>query len=182
MAEGRGIMDERRSGTYGQFILRGAIWGIVASLVMALYAMIASAGLGQGFLTPLYGIASPIVGGRDMMASMSMVHVNIGPLLIGAIVHMMWGALYGVVFALLARQFGLQGVTGLIAGAVYGLIVMAIMMYIALPIVGAGGMPQTVGFSFGVEHVIFGVVLGLWPLLRPVEFDRARQTQELATP
>jgi len=62
------------------------------------------------------------------------------------------------------------------------LIVMAIMMYIALPIVGAGGMPQTVGFSFGVEHVIFGVVLGLWPLLRPVEFDRARQTQELATP
>ena len=174
-------MDETRGQTLTPFLLRGALWGVVASLVMALYAMIASAALGQGFLTPLYGIASPLVGGQDMMASMQTLHVNLGPLLVGAIVHMLWGALYGVIFAFLARQFGLAGPVGLVAGVVYGLLVMGFMMLIVLPIVGAGGMPKTVGFSFGVEHALFGLVLGLWPLLRPAAFRRDRLTATATT-
>lgn len=173
-------MDAARAGTLGRFVVRGAIWGIVASLVMAVYAMIASAAMGQGFLTPLYGIASPIVGERDMMDSMAMVHINIGPMLLGAIIHMLWGALYGVIFGLLARQFGLAGQVGMIAGIVYGLLVMVVMMVAVLPLVGAGGMPEMVGFSFGVEHVLFGLVLGLWPLLRPAEFARDGRATELA--
>lgn len=173
-------MDGTRAGTLGQCIVRGAVWGVVASLVMAMYAMIASAAMGQGFLTPLYGIAAPIVGERDMMESMAKVHVNVGPMLLGAIIHMMWGALYGVVFGLLARQFGLSGSAGLVAGIVYGLLVMVVMMVAVLPLVGAGGMPEMVGFSFGVEHVVFGLVLGLWPLLRPAEFARDARATELA--
>jgi len=174
-------MDGTRAGTVGQLALRGAIWGVVASLGMAMYAMIASAALGQGFLTPLYGIASPLVGEKDMMDSLMVVHVNIGPMLLGALIHMMWGALYGVVFALLARQFGLADSAALVGGVAFGLVVLVVMTFVVLPIVGAGGMPKMVGFSFGIEHVIFGMVLGLWPLLRPAEFTRTGQARELAT-
>lgn len=174
-------MEETRGQTLPSFLIRGALWGVVASLAMAMYAMIASAALGQGFLTPLYGIASPLVGAKDMMASMQMVHVNVGPLLVGAGVHMLWGALYGMIFGVLARQFGLAGPTGLIAGIVYGLLVMGFMTLVVLPIVGAGGMPKTVGFSFGIEHAIFGMALGLWPLLRPAEFRRDRLTATATT-
>lgn len=163
-------MDHSRSGGSTSLLVRGAVWGLIASLVMAMYAMIASAALGQGFLMPLYGIASPIIGDQDMMKSMQMVHVNVGPMLLGAIVHMMWGALYGIIFAFLARQFGLTGPTGLIAGTVFGLVVMGFMMVVVLPLVGAGAMPKMVGYSFGIEHALFGMVLGLWPLLRPAEF------------
>jgi len=165
-------MEDTGAHPLTQVLVRGAAWGIVASVAMAMYAMIASAVLGQGFLTPLYGIASPLVGDKDMMASMQMVHINVGPMLLGAIIHMMWGALYGVVFALLARQLGLAGPAGLAAGLVYGLLVMGVMMLVVLPLVGAGGMPKMVGFSFGIEHAIYGMVLGLWPLLRPAEFRR----------
>ena len=69
----------------------------------------------------------------------------------------------------------------MLAGIVFGLLVMGVMMVAVLPIVGAGGMPQMVGFSFGIEHVIFGMALGLWPLLRPAEFARPGQARELAT-
>lgn len=165
-------MEDSRSRTSASLLVRGAIWGVIASLGMAMYAMIASAALGQGFLTPLYGIASPLIGDRDMMTSMQMVHVNPGPMLLGAIIHMMWGALYGIVFAFLARQFGLAGLAGLIAGTVFGLVVMGFMMIVVLPLVGAGAMPKMVGYSFGIEHAVFGMVLGLWSLLRPVEFRR----------
>jgi len=174
-------MDGTRTGTFGQFALRGAVWGVVASLMMAMYAMIASAALGQGFLTPLYGIASPLIGEKDMMDSMMMTHISIGPMLLGAAIHMMWGALYGIIFGLVARQLGLAGQVGMLAGIVFGLLVMGVMMVVVLPIVGAGGMPKMVGFSFGIEHVIFGMALGLWPLLRPAEFARPGQARELAT-
>jgi hypothetical protein len=158
-------MEDTRTQTPAHFLIRGAVWGVIASLAMAMYAM----------------IASPLVGSQDMMASMQMLHVNLGPLLLGALIHMMWGAMYGIVFAFLARQFGLAGPMGFVFGIVFGLLVMAFMMLVVLPLVGAGAMPKTVGFSFGIEHAVFGMVLGLWPLLRPAEFRRTGQARDLAT-
>lgn len=48
---------------------------------------------------------------------------------------------------------------------------------IVLPIVGAGKLPMMVGWpSFTIQHLIFGMVLGLWPVLRPQDFSNlARQ-------
>lgn len=158
-------MEDTRTQTPAHFLIRGAVWGVIASLAMAMYAM----------------IASPLVGSQDMMASMQMLHVNLGPLLLGALIHMMWGAMYGIVFAFLARQFGLAGPMGFVFGIVFGLLVMAFMMLVVLPLVGAGAMPKTVGFSFGIEHAVFGMVLGLWPLLRPAESRRTGQARDLAT-
>ncbi len=160
-----------------RLILKGAMAGILAGIMMAMYAMIASATfLNQGFFTPLYGIASPIVGNHEMMKSMMEgFYFTLGPALIGLMVHMAWSAIYGIIFGVVARALNLTGMVAVLGGLAYGLIVAGFMTWIVLPLVGQGGMPGMIGgFSFTVEHLIFGMTLGLWPALRPQDFTTGR--------
>ncbi len=157
----------------GSLILAGAIAGMIAGAVMAMYAMLASATfLGQGLFTPLYGIASPIIGSDAMMMSMKQgIYFAAGPALVGLVVHMMWAALYGIIFGLIASRLRLFGAAAVIGGMIYGIAVMVVMSVFVLPIVGAGAMPGIIGLpSFAVEHLMFGLVLGLWPVVRPDDF------------
>ncbi len=161
--------------TMVRLLIVGAIAGMVAGAMMAMYAMIASATfLSQGFFTPLYGIASPLLGPSAMMQSMKQgIYLAAGPALLGLLIHMLWSALYGMIFALIAWATHLRGMLALMGGLVYGLVVLVVMSFIVLPIVGAGTMPAMIGWpSFVVEHLIFGMVLGLWPLLRPADVPR----------
>lgn len=160
----------RRSIVSGRTVVAGLIAGMVAGAVMAMYAMVASATfLHQGFFTPLYGIASPLVGARAMMASMQQgIYFALGPAVLGLVVHMMWSALYGVVFGLIARATRLRGASAIVAGAVFGLAIELVMSVIVLPILGLASMPGTIGLpSFTVEHLLFGLTLGLWVAARP---------------
>jgi uncharacterized membrane protein YagU involved in acid resistance len=153
----------------------GAVAGIIAGVMMAMYAMIASATfLHEGFFTPLYGIASPLVGMHDVMLSMQHgMFVDAGPMLLGLMVHMLWSAVYGIIFGLIARALHLSGILAVSGGLVYGLVILLLMSFIVLPVVGAGLLPAMVGWpSFTVQHLIFGMVLGLWPVLRPQDFSR----------
>jgi hypothetical protein len=77
----------------------GAVAGMIAGAVMAMYAMKASATLlHQGVLTPLYGIASPLTGPDAMKTSMRQgMYLAPGPALIGLVVHMMWSAVFGLI-------------------------------------------------------------------------------------
>jgi uncharacterized membrane protein YagU involved in acid resistance len=157
-----------------QFVGKGIAAGVIAGIVMGMYAMLASATfLGQGFFTPLYGIASPLVGPQPMTISMQQgTYFTPGPAFLGLMVHMLWAALYGVVFGLIARAAHFAGATAIVAGIVYGVAVMLAMSVIVLPLVGAGAMPGMVGWpSFTLEHLVFGLVLGLWPALRPEDFS-----------
>jgi hypothetical protein len=156
----------------GSLVVTGAIAGIVGGMVMAMYAMIASAAfLGQGFFTPLYGIALPIVGSQALMTSMKLgFYFDLGPALAGLVVHMMWSALYGVLFGVIASRLQLAGTAAIVGGMVYGVAVMIVMSLIVLPFVGAGAMPGMIGWpSFTVEHLMFGLALGLWPVVRPID-------------
>jgi hypothetical protein len=161
-------------------VVTGLIVGLIAGVMMAMYAMLASATfLGQGFFTPLYGIASPLVGQQAMMASMKAgLYFTVGPALLGLMIHMLWSAFYGVIFGLLARAAHLTGVLGLLAGIIYGGVVMVVMSFVVLPVVGVGSMPHLIGWpSFTIEHLLFGMVLGLWPLLRPQDFVGPKITE-----
>ena len=164
------VTMQRDTSTWTRIGLAGAVAGLVAGLVMAVYAIIASATfLGQGFFTPLYGIASPIIGPEAMGTSMKQgVYFDFGPALLGVIVHLLWSAFYGIIFGLIVAAARLRGGLAFVAGLVYGLLVFLFMSYVILPIVGVGGMPGMVGYpSFIAEHLLFGAVLGLWPVLRP---------------
>jgi hypothetical protein len=78
-------------------------------------------------------------------------------------------------------------VTGLVAGIVYGLAVMLVMAFVALPIIASvfgGGdpvsdMPRLPGWgTFAIEHAMYGAVLGLWPLLRGSQLGPRRVDEQ----
>lgn len=170
----------------GRSTATGAVAGVIASLVMAMYAMFAGLFNDTGFLTPLYHIASLWIAPDTMMASMKDAmagngfHLAFGPAVLGAIIHMMTGAMYGAVFGLVLgfvrARLGLLVLA--LAGLVYGGIVLLVSAFAGLPIAAAifgsgepiSDMAEVAGWgTFTIEHLLFGLVLGLL-----VALDRRR--------
>ena len=160
----------------------GALLGVVAAVVMGMFAMIASATYHDtGFFTPLHHIASALIEPTAMMRSMEAgmagdtFAISVGPALLGLGLHLATGAVWGAIFGLIVSTGWLRGVTGLVGGIVYGLAVLVVMAFVALPVIASifgGGdpisdMPRLAGWgTFAIEHAMYGTVLGLWPLLR----------------
>jgi len=157
-------------------IAYGAAAGVVASLAMAAFAMVAAWQKGTGFFTPLHHIASLVASEDSMMASMTDAmaghdfHVVLGTALLGATTHMMTGALYGAVFGVIASRLGLSPGVLVAAGVLYGAIVFATSAFVGLPLVaavlGSGdsirNMAELAGWgTFVTEHLIFGAVVGI---------------------
>ena len=156
---------------------RGAVAGVIASLMMAAYAMISAATYqGSGFFTPLYHIASTFISPDDMMSSMkgatggSNFEFFAGPAILGALIHMMVGAMYGVGFGVLASLTRMRGMALVAAAVVWGGFVFVISSFVGLPLAAAifnsgdqiTNMAELVGYgTFLVEHLIFGLFLGL---------------------
>jgi hypothetical protein len=165
----------------GRKLVTAAVWGALAgvgaSLVMAMYAMIAAWTYQHtGFFTPLYHIAATFAPPDTMMTSMEAAMAGnpftfvFGPALLGAMIHMMVGAMYGAIFAVVARFLRWHGVALVAAAMIWGLIVFAISSWIGLPIAAAlfgGGDPirdmaSMVGYpTFLLEHLMFGAALGI---------------------
>lgn len=157
-------------------LARGAAAGLVASVVMGMYAMITSVYNDTGFFTPLYHIASSIGSPKAMMDSMmaaetgDSLHFVASSALLGAAIHMMVGIMAGVVFVLLLSLRPLSRMVTVAAGIVYGLLVMAANSLVLLPATAAtfdsgdpvAHMGKVAGWTtFTVEHVIYGLVLAL---------------------
>jgi hypothetical protein len=171
----------------------GALLGVVAAVVMGMFAMLASATYHDtGFFTPLHHIASALIEPTAMMRSMEAgmagdtFAISVGPALLGLALHLVTGAFWGAIFGLIVSTRWLRGVTGLVGGIVYGLAVMVAMAFVGLPVIAAvfgGGepvsdMPRLAGWgTFAVEHAIYGAVLGLWPLLRHSEPEPVRSEE-----
>lgn len=155
----------------------GALLGAAASLFMAAFAMMAAATFqGSGFFTPLYHIASTFISPNTMMTSMqhamtgSTFYFSFGPAVLGAVVHMMIGAMFGAVFAIAVVLLGLRGPVVIAAGTAWGGIVFVISSFIALPVAAAvfssgdqiTHMASKVGYGpFLAEHLVYGLALGL---------------------
>lgn len=172
----------------------GAILGILAAVVMGMFAMIASATYQDtGFFTPLHHIASAVIEPTAMMRSMEAgmagdtFAISVGPALLGLALHLATGAFWGAIFGLLVSFGWLRGVAGLLGGIAYGLAVMAVMAFVALPVIASvfgGGepisdMPRLAGWgTFAIEHALYGAVLGLWPLLKGSELGARRADEQ----
>ncbi len=160
-----------------QMLLRGVIVGLTGGVLMAMFDMVASATyLQMGLFTPLYAIAVPLIGQQPLLTSMTdgVFYLAPGPALLGLVVHLLWSALWGLIFGLLARRLHLTGGRAIISGLVYGVLVMLVMFFVVLPIVGASHLLQLLGgwsFSLTIAHALFyGLPLGLWPVLQPQFF------------
>jgi hypothetical protein len=155
----------------------GAVGGVIGSLAMAMYAMIISGSVKHmGYFTPLYHIASSFISGKAMMTSLlgpvhgSNYYFDIGPAIVGGIVHMMTGAIAGVIFALTISKLHASRAVTVVAGTMFGLLVLVVNGFVGLPIVShlfGGGKPiaemaKIVGWGhFTAEHVIYGMMLGI---------------------
>jgi len=160
----------------GRAVLVGAVAGVIASLLMAMYAMIAAWTKDAGFFTPLYHIASLWAPQDAMMASMqdamggSHFHFEFGPAILGALIHMMTGAMYGAIFGLAVSKLRLGTAVLAGLGIVYGAIVFAVSAWIGLPIAAAlfdsgdqiTKMAEMAGWgTFVTEHLLYGLALGV---------------------
>jgi hypothetical protein len=168
------------------FLIAGAIAGMIGGAMMAMFTMLATATyLHMGFFTPLYVMASPLTGPQSMMTAMhaGTFYFALGPAVLGLVVHMMWSALWGIIFGLIAAGLHLRGAAAVVGGMVYGVLVMLAMSFIVAPIVGAPNFFQLLGWpTWTIGHLLFGMVVGLWPVLRPQDFTGlfGRQARQAA--
>jgi hypothetical protein len=162
--------------------------GMAAAAVMALFSMVAAAA-DLGVYGRLY-LVTAIVEPGPLEVSMAQAEAGTGAFLevggaaAGLAVHLAIGAGFGAVFALLARGLHLRGLAALAAGAGYGLAVMALMGLLVLPAAAgqtAGGQliadaPRLLGWPvFAVEHLLYGLTLGLFAFRGEVRNPYAAQ-------
>src|SRR5260370_33171444 len=96
----------RNQNRFFNFLIAGAIAGMLGGAMMAMFTMLATATyLHMGFFTPLYVIASPLAGPQSMMTAMHgrVFYFALCPALLGLVVHMMWSARLRTVFGPLAH-------------------------------------------------------------------------------
>ena len=158
-----------------QFLMLGALVGVIGGVLMALFTILATATyLQMGFFTPLYAIAAPLIGRQTLLTSMMHggFYFALGPALLGLVIHLLWSAFWGMIFGLSAHRLHLTEGVAIISGLVYGLLVMLVMSFIVVPIVGASDLLQLVGtLSFIIANALFyGLPLGLWPVAQPQFF------------
>jgi len=162
--------------------------GIVAAVPMGLLVMIAGATWQhEGFFTPVYRVVSildpaPLATALQEAASGSLFYFDQQPMFAGGGAHLAVGCFFGAVFALLARALRPRGPAVLAAGAAYGLAVMAFMAFAGLPLIASvlgGGevirdLPGDLGWpTFAAAHLVYGLALGVWFLLRPDDLGTA---------
>ena len=167
------IQTSRRSGV-ASALAAGAVAGVLASIVMGMYAMVAGLVNGTGFFTPLHHIASLWAAPDAMMASMEAAMagndftITVGTAVLGALIHMMTGAMYGAVFGLIVSRLHLGRGPLLGVGLVYGGLVFVMSAFVGLPLAAAvfdagdpiRNMAEMAGWTtFAVEHLLFGLAL-----------------------
>ena len=169
------MQPTRHSASSLPVLRRGAVGGMIAAMVMAMFAMIASVTYQHhGFFTPLFHISALFGSPKSMMISVAQAMVGhrlwfaAGPAVVGLMIHMITGAAYGMGFAMLARRIPKSAL--LPAGAVFGVGVLLVSGLVGLPlaakITGSGAtisdMATMVGWgTFAAEHIMFGVVVAL---------------------
>lgn len=169
-------MNEENSISSKRGLSLGVLAGVLASLFMAAYAMAASFYQPIGFFTPLYHIAAVFIPPKAMNTSVTealqgrLGYLSYTPALVGALVHMMVGGIAGGIFGLWVARVRSSRAATILAGEIFGLIVMIFNSYVVLPMAARlfkGGEPishmaQKVGWEhFAIEHLIYGVALGL---------------------
>ncbi len=146
---------------WGAAIGWGALAGLIAGMVMAMLMMVVTGLNGMGFLAPLYAIAATFNPSWAMTKGF-----DAAPILVGLMLHMMNSAIFGAIFALLARWLYPRALTlplAAMAGMVWGLLLLVVNQFVILPAVDKPMATATNGI-FGwwlLGHLMYGIVLGM---------------------
>ena len=140
---------------------RGVSGGLIGGTAMAMIMMVVTAVKGMGFLKPLYLIAATFHQAWAMQTGFAL-----GPFLVGAMLHMMLSAVFGLVFVVglaMVTRSGAAVPLWVIAGMVWGMMVLVVNQNIVLPIVDPAMATAASGLLFWwvVAHLMFGLLLGV---------------------
>jgi len=131
--------------------------GIVASIVMAMLAMVYEGFFNAGFWAPPTFIAATIL--RNVQEVAIPVPFLLFPVLLGMMGHMMnsvvLGMVFGKVFGARLASFG----TGVAYGAVYGISIFILMWFVILPLIDPVILNLN-PYVFALAHIIWGAVIG----------------------
>jgi hypothetical protein len=177
----RGFAEDDRT-TLEKVAERGIFAGLVAGVVMALFAMVASATYqGRGFFTPAYHAAFII---DEETLGVAIAKAGAGEpfyffretFIFGMIAHVLLGGAFGGLFAVTAKKLRLHGTRAIVGGLSYGLAVMVMMSLLVLPqaakLFGTGEPISRMGAETGwptfvAQFAVFGLALGAWLFVRP---------------
>ena len=184
-------MSTTTDSTTSGALVRGAVYGagagVVASIAMGMYAMVASYLKDTGFFTPLHHIATLFAEPTAMMESMMGAMekgddfaITGGVAFLGLVIHMMTGAMYGAILGAAAAKLRLGAGILALVGLVYGALVFVASAFVGLPLAAAvfgvddlgegamsgmnpiADMAEMAGWGvFFPEHLVFGLLTGL---------------------
>jgi uncharacterized membrane protein YagU involved in acid resistance len=185
MAELSGLAG-RRAETLERIAQRGIFAGFLASTVMGVLAMAASATYqARGFFTPAYHVAF-IIDPNTMGVSLARAsagerfYFSREAFVFGLAAHVIVAGMFGAVFALVARRLHFHGTKAIVGGLVYGFTAMVVMSALVLPLAaslsGAGDPISRMGSEMGwptfvAVHAVFGLALGTWIYVRPQDIE-----------
>ncbi|HEX6197287.1 MAG TPA: hypothetical protein VFZ37_15340 [Jiangellaceae bacterium] len=138
----------------------GALGGMLAGAMMAMFAMLAmwlDNVSDTGFWTPVNLIAHTFWRGAPLDDEFS-----VGGLILGVVVHMMMAMMLGAVIAVIVSRIpALRANLGsrLATGVGAGLMVWVVMQYILWPLVDESAVDAFTPWIFAVSHVVFGMAL-----------------------
>jgi len=150
--------------------LGGAIAGLAGGLAMAIVAALISASMGEDIWHESKRIAAIVYG----PAALAGPGFDLGPVLVGTLIHLIVSALLGAIFGIVTRRwlhltsdFG----TPVMAGLVYGLLIWMVAYFAVLPLINPA-LLEIYPPAFIIQHVAYGVVLGLvYMWLRPQPYQ-----------
>jgi hypothetical protein len=146
--------------------LGGALAGLAGGLAMAVVAALISASMGQDIWHEPKRIAAIVYG----PAAFDAPGFELGPVLVGSLIHLAVSALLGAIFGIVTRRwlrltsdFG----TPVLAGLIYGLLIWMVAYFFVLPLLNPA-LLEVYAPAFIIQHVAYGVVMGLvYMWLRP---------------
>ena len=142
-------------------LLDGLVGGVIAAIVYTMFAQVitvATSGV-DAFIIPFRQIAAVVLGEAALSPTYSVVNVAV----IGTIVHLVIGALYGVILAVLANAIGLRSMLGLIVGGtVYGLAIYALNLFVIFPQLFPWFLENSAPIQASLHSLTFGAVIGAW--------------------
>ena len=147
----------------GWWIKHGALGGLIAGVIFALFEMLMAALLQEAFFGPLRMIGATVLGQQALQPGYPLA----GAAIVGLLVHMILSVAYGVVFALLLAYAPTLARTRLVVGTaagLYGLLLWLVNFYVVAPLAGWTWFPnRTNPIVQVVAHaVFFGTALGLY--------------------
>jgi hypothetical protein len=127
-------------------------------------AAVALVGLAYGILSgntwlPINAVAATVLRDLQTQTAGQLAQFNLAALLVGTILHATMSASLGMLFALI-----LPGLPGrpLYWGPVIGPLLWAAAIVAALPIMNPVMAANVEWISFGLGHVLYGLILGWW--------------------